>query len=311
MQIYRLEKKLDSTIDCHKRCEILPLKDIKITCLTASNDAKLLAIGLETAADNGFRSCGDIEMFKLTDDHKPPQLIYCLKSHVRPINNLLFSPHSEILVSVAEQICFWNVNYALNNPLEMGNKKRHSSRFTSQKSAEEVDFKVETQQLRRDCFLNLEQKLLSSFESSYKVGQNQHHTNNSNSASLEQSFCSDELNDDSVFGNSVDKNDDSQWSCLTGPCDKPELLSCLKLDGNEAKQIFANKNFCEFYTIDDEGVYYNLERIKPKTAAIAEDVDMPDSSSSSSVNMEYLNVHRLSTASSTMSGTDVVDTANT
>lgn len=82
------------------------------------------------------------------------------------------------------------------------------------------------------------------------------------------------------------------------------------LDGNEAKEIFANKNFTEFYTIDDEGVYYNLERIKPQILPSPEEVDIPDSSSSS-INMEYLDVHRLSIASSTMSGTDVVDTANT
>ncbi|XP_065367238.1 uncharacterized protein Dark [Calliphora vicina] len=307
VHIYNIVKNEDGSINCHKRSEIPPLKDVQITCLTASNNAKLLAIGLDTAVVNGLRSCGDIEVFKLNDDYKP-QLIYCLKSHVRPINDLKFSPLNEILVSVAEQICFWNINYVLNNPLEVGSKKRHSSRFTSQKSAEEVDFKgVTCQQQRRDRFLNLEHQLFASSESTHKAG---HSNNNSINNSMEQSVGSDDLNDDSVFSSSLDKPEESSWSCLTGPCDKPELLSCLKLDGNEAKKIVANKNFNQFYTIDDEGVYYNLQRIKPAIPAAADDIDMPDSSSSS-INLEYLDVHRLSVASSTMSGTDVVDTANT
>lgn len=300
-----MEKNTKGSIDCHKRSEILPLKDVKITCLCASDNGKLLAIGLDSVTKNGLRSRGDIEIFKINDDYKA-QLIYCLKSHIRPINDLLFSPQGDVLVSVAEQICFWNINYVLNNPLDMGNRKRHSSRFTSQKSAEEVDFKADyCPHQRRDRFLNLEQRIFASLESSHKVGT----SSKSNNNSMEQSMNSDDLNDDSVFGGSVDKSDESMWSCLTGPCDKPELLSCLKLDGNEAKQIFANKNFNEFYTIDDEGVYYNLERIKPKIIANQEDIDTLDSSSSS-VNMDYLDVHRLSVASSTMSGTDVVDTAN-
>ncbi|KAI8116012.1 Apoptotic protease-activating factor 1 [Lucilia cuprina] len=309
VHIYSLDTDAGGSIRCHKRAEIPPLKDVQITCLTASDNAKLLAIGLDTTTSNGFRSCGDIELFKLNDDYKP-QLIFCLKSHVRPINDLKFSPQNEVLVSVAEQICFWNINYVLNNPLDVGSKKRHSSRFTSQKSAEEVDFKgaVEGQQQRRDRFLNIQQKFLASLDSStHKLG---HSSNISHTNSMEQSVCSDDLNDDSVFSNSIDKIDEGSWSYLMGPSDKPELLSCLKLDGNEAKQIFVNKNFTQFFTIDNEGVYYNLQRIKPSNPVpTEEEVDMTDSTSSS-INLDYLDVHRLSVASSTMSGTDVVDTAN-
>ena len=305
-------EKTDNQIAYSKRCEIKKdNNDLIITCLTASNNAKLFAIGLDinpNSVPNGLRSRGDIEVFKLNDDYKE-QLLYCLKSHVCRVHDMLFSPYNDVLVSISEQICFWNINHILNNPLDTGNKKRHSSRFTSQKSAEEVDFKVTSPQERRDRFLNLHPATKHSISfDNLKLSAN------NNNDSLQQSMCSDDLNDN-VFGGSVEKLDTSNWSYLQGPSDKPELFSCLKLDGNEARKIFSNKNFNEFYTIDDEGVYYNLKLLKPSSAASTpDDMDCQDSSSSSFNNnndLKYLKIKRLSDASSTMSGADVVDNAST
>lgn len=307
-------EKNDGQVAYSKRCEIKQdNNDLIITCLTASNNAKLFAVGLDinpNSAPNGLRSRGDIEVFKLNDDYKE-QLLYCLKSHVRPVHDMLFSPYNDVLVSISEQICFWNINHILNNPLDTGNKKRHSSRFTSQKSAEEVDFKVTSPQEKRERFLNLHlpTKHSISFD-------NLKLSTNNNNDSLQQSMCSDDLNDNVFEGDSIEKMDHSSWSYLHGPSDKPELFSCLKLDGNEAMKIFSNKDFNEFYTIDDEGVYYNLKLLKPASiASTPEDHDCQDSSSCSFSNnnndLKYLKIKRLSDASSTMSGADVVDNANT
>lgn len=305
-QIYSLEKVNNGHIACFKRSEIPEANGISITCLAANHKGDLLAVGVNTSKINDFRSPGDIEIFKLNDDYKP-QLIYILKSHIKPINDLRFSPQNEVLVSVAEQICFWSINYVLNNPLDVGNKKRHSSRFTSLKSTEEVDFKTNCQQVqKRERFLNLHPEFLKSVELPSKVVTLKN--------PLEHSVSSDDLTDDSVFDYGIDKiEDSSNWCGLTGPTNKPELLACLKLDGNEAKQIFTHKNFTQFSTIDDEGVYYSLERIKltSNEESNPEDIDIPDSSSSSII-LDYNNdEHRLSIASSIMSGADVVDAANT
>lgn len=48
------------------------------------------------------------------------------------------------------------------------------------------------------------------------------------------------------------------WSNKRGPSDKPELLTCIKFVGNKAEKFFANDEFTQFNTIDNEGVYYHL-----------------------------------------------------
>lgn len=62
-----------------------------------------------------------------------------LSSHIRPITRLVFSPWSDdyhrplILVSLSEQVCFWNIRYVLNNPLDaIKPKKRSSQRFSKE-----------------------------------------------------------------------------------------------------------------------------------------------------------------------------------
>lgn len=57
-------------------------------------------------------------------------------------------------------------------------------------------------------------------------------------------------------GHAVQSN---PWAGKLGPTEKPELLSCIQLIGNAAEQIFIDKNFTKFVTIDDEGEVYYLE----------------------------------------------------
>lgn len=289
-------EKNDKGIECHKRCELRQNgKNCAITCLTASPNAQLFAIALNPIhTPNNQISCGDIEIFKLDENYKE-HLLYCLKSHTNPVYDMMFSPHSDVLVSVSEQICFWNINYILNNPLNVGSKKRHSSRFNSQKSTEEVDA-TPISITKQNKFLHLQPPPLPYIKTASNF--------------VPEPECLDVLNDN-VFETSVDE--ESIWPYVRGPEDKPELLSCLKLDGNVAKQIFANKTFTQFYTIDDEGVYYNLKLIKPTKPISPDCVDIANySPCPSDITNDNLYMHRLSIASSsTISGTDVVDDANT
>lgn len=126
---------------------------------------------------------------------------------------MVFSPWTTdstmpiILVSLSDQICFWNISYVVNNPIENGTLRR-SQRFD-----------------RRASVRSITEKLL-------------------------------ELKP--INGNGYNQLDIS-WTGKLGPTEKPELLSCIQLIGNSAEQIFINKYFTEFVTIDDEGEVYYLK----------------------------------------------------
>lgn len=332
LKIYTLVRNNDGFL-CEKRCE-LPKNDCAITCIAGSPNGKLFAVSLNpvkakekivthTESSNGIinstRSCGDIEVYKLDDNFKE-QLLYSLKSHTSPIYDMQFSPHNDVLVSVSEQICFWNVSFIVNNPLSLNNRKRHSSRFSSQKSAEEVDATLEMTTRRT------RQGWMQKIDGQKKIG----HSFCSMSLSL-PSFDSDAASDNEVFETvSTNQLQENVWQSFSGPGDKPELLSCLKFDGNKAIQFYTNREFTQFYTIDDEGVYYNLNVIEPSSPAVSSikedspdcvdigeysvlnDLDVENHNLISDLDVENHNlisrdVHRLSLASNTSTGTDVVD----
>lgn len=172
----------------------------EVTCMTSSSDASLLAIGLKT---------GTIEIYQM--ENKSIKFIYRLLSHTSQIYDLKFSPCNDVLVSCAEQLCFWHVSYILNNPFDSGTKqKRRSSRFTSSHSPIEETANAIAQLNTSDDGKTYEYMLTN------------------------------------------------PWSNKRGPMEKPELLSCIKFVGNKAEIFYANDDFTQFNTIDNEGVYYHL-----------------------------------------------------
>lgn len=54
---------------------------------------------------------------------------------------------------------------------------------------------------------------------------------------------------------------EKNWSNKTGPADKRELLSCIKLFGKSAKKVVINKDFTRFVTLDNEGNIHHLRLI--------------------------------------------------
>lgn len=130
------------------------------------------------------------------------------------INDMVFSPWTTdstlpiILVSISDQICFWNISYIVNNPIENG-KLRRSQRFDRKASVRSITEKM--------------QELTSS------------------------------------NGNLYASQINNPWTGKLGPTEKPELLACIQLIGNAAEQIFTNKNFTKFVTVDDEGEVYYLQ----------------------------------------------------
>lgn len=102
-----------------------------INCMAISADASVLAVGF---------THGTIEIIKL-DKTTPPtflspiEILHCNES----VNDLLFShwkadtiPNTPIvLVSLSQEISFWNINHVINNPFEPANKTpiRRSNRF--------------------------------------------------------------------------------------------------------------------------------------------------------------------------------------
>lgn len=132
-----------------------------------------------------------------------------LKSNNAPINVLVFSPGNDsslVLASVSDQICFWNISYVVNNPME-DCKLRRSQRFDRKASV----------------------RLIEKLQESPTNGNGHNHIHT------------------------------TPWMGKLGPTEKPELLACIQVIGNSAEQMFTNKSFTHFVTIDDEGEVYNLK----------------------------------------------------
>lgn len=93
-------------------------------CVRLSAKAEFCAVG--------FRD-GLIQLFRL--DRNRPRLVHQLVSHTTHIHALLFSPWASdarqpiILASVSEQLCFWNITFAINNPTVDDHIDGFSQRF--------------------------------------------------------------------------------------------------------------------------------------------------------------------------------------
>lgn len=237
-----------------KRLEV----DVRLSCLAVASDTSLVAVGLQSKnPEKSSIRDGDIEIFKLTPETYELHYIFCLKSHQMSICDMRFSPGAEVLVTIAEQLCIWNINHVLNNPLSRNTIKRRSSRFSSNRDndLEEVDANSLTKQNR--LFLHV-------YDNEPMIQKRP----TSSPAVLTRSDCLDSSTD-SVFVESSPKI--SVWDQFVGPTRKPELLTCIKFDGNKAEQVFANEDFTQFNTIDNEGVYYNLTLLTQRNFAPSRD----------------------------------------
>lgn len=112
-----------------------PTRGIPITSVAISKDKSLFAIGFK----NGVIEIYEIDLTNTTQkiDKKPFEVE---ESRKTSINDLKFSQFTHvnspiILVSISEQLCFWNIKYLQNNKIENSKKDgRQSSRFKNNKN---------------------------------------------------------------------------------------------------------------------------------------------------------------------------------
>lgn len=195
----------------------------RISSCALSAHSELLAVGFKK---------GPIEIYS-TEERK---LIATLESHRCGVASLTFSPWKDpnspqILVSIGEQIVFWDLGFVINNPrLDSSDKKRHSNRYRTrpQLSSPAID-------INRSSFGSRSSGLASPLAAS---------------PSRNGSFTFD-LDEAAHV-----------WLAKTGPSNKPHLLSCIKLIGN-AERLTVNRDFNKFFTIDDEGYLYYLRLFQP------------------------------------------------
>lgn len=169
-------------------------------------------------------------------------LLQKLSSHGQPIKQLVFSPwplegpesNPMVLVSLSEQMCFWNIKYVINNPLDARKKKgvRRSSRFT------------------KDAKWEFSGEMMATNDN--EVNENGNGNGNGTTAIA--------LN--GKHGK-VGHGQQDFWEDKTGASDKPELLACIKFVGNSATKLVTNAEFNRFITIDNEGDIYALQTTNP------------------------------------------------
>lgn len=102
-----------------------------INCMAISADASVLAVGFT----HGIIEIIKIEKSSPPSLSQPIEILHCNES----VNDLLFSPWIAdttpntpiVLVSLSQEISFWNINYIINNPFEQTLKTptRRSNRF--------------------------------------------------------------------------------------------------------------------------------------------------------------------------------------
>lgn len=212
-----------TSIETHTKDEVKSLA-------TTINDTKLLiAVGYKS---------GTIELYDVTGENI--QMTQRLKCHKEPVNFLVFSPPAIdniegkalvlrekliVLASISEEICFWNVTHALNNPMERDNQLRLSQRISRKLNSNRVNAHV--------AFTN--------------GNNNVHNVTELKAAdSVGNANCCSELE---IL---------NPWIGKTGTSEKPELLSCIKFVGSSAEKLYANEAFNTFITVDNEGVIYFL-----------------------------------------------------
>ncbi|XP_022226249.2 uncharacterized protein LOC111076673 [Drosophila obscura] len=204
---------LRNDIICSKRIT----EEAKISYLIATDDASLFALGFESAM---------IELYSLAGS--AIQLVYSIKGvHEHCIRQLRFSPCKLLLVSCAEQLCFWNVTYMRNNQVEqraIRRSRRHRQHsVTHEDAVDAAPIVSDMSELEPPPFVAYSRQPVRDTQPESELWRNKR-------------------------GNAI----------------RPELLACIKFVGNEAKQFFTDAKFSQFYAIDDEGVYYHLQLLQAK-----------------------------------------------
>ncbi|XP_017473401.1 PREDICTED: uncharacterized protein LOC108364161 isoform X3 [Rhagoletis zephyria] len=230
----------------------------KVSCVAVSRDASLVAIACYEDDGNGEIDVR-IEVYECRLAAKCIEFLYYLRGHHCPIFDMRFSPNAHVLVSCAEQMCWWSMQMAackLNNALEVresSRQKKNNSRFSSadtdsSTTDSETDETVDASVVRTVP--------TSIFE---EVSMLPHKDTRS---------PADVTPVDGVCGEVAT---DAVWTAKRGPIAHRELLSCIKFNGSEAQQFFANESFTQFQTIDNGGGYYVLtlrDFSNPKQASL-------------------------------------------
>lgn len=173
-----------------------------------------------------------------------------LECHKEAVNFMIFSPSPSasiafdiekttisrerpiILVSISEEICFWNITHVLNNPMERSNHLRLSQRINRKSNINRADPQMI-------------------------------HTNgNASKPKATSSFGNHLLVEQVIDANTSTTHElgiNNPWIGKTGTSKKPELLSCIKFVGSSAEKLYANRAFDTFITVDNEGVIYFLK----------------------------------------------------
>ncbi|KAH8375317.1 hypothetical protein KR200_007945, partial [Drosophila serrata] len=187
----------------------------KISYLAATEDGSMFSLGFEN---------GSIELYAL--DNQQIQLVYRVQDvHEHCIRQLRFSPCKLLLISCAEQLCFWNVTHMRNNQVERHQQQRRSRRHKLHSATPEEDA-VDAAPIAFDM-------------------------------DEDSPFAAREF-----FPERQTPADVPLWRNKRGNAIRPELLACIKFVGNEARQFFTDAKFSQFYAIDDEGVYYHLQLLE-------------------------------------------------
>nr|XP_044249139.1 uncharacterized protein LOC108057150 [Drosophila takahashii] len=194
-------------------CEEKIIQKARISYLAATEDASMFALGFEN---------GIIELFAL--DNRQVQLIYSIREvHDQCIRQLRFSPSKLLLISCAEQLCFWNVTHMRNNQMERDHNQRRSRRHKLHSVTQE-----------------------DAVDAAPIAGPD---------IDIDLTFVAREFISES-------REDLDLWRNKRGNAIRPELLACIKFVGNGASQFFTDAKFSHFYAIDDEGVYYHLQLLE-------------------------------------------------
>ncbi|XP_030384368.1 uncharacterized protein LOC115631675 isoform X2 [Scaptodrosophila lebanonensis] len=238
IQIFQLSVGVDR-IHQKELCseKIKPQHRNQIICyLIASNDGTIFALG--------YRS-GEIELYSYDSNHI--KLVYRVTEHVHEqrIRQLRFSPCKQVLISsCAEKLCFWSVTHMRNNQLEAKTPQRSSGRFGTRHHVQECE------EVDAMPYAACRQSGLSSQKSVAA----QKATPEPHQQWREQAQA--EVAELAVAATA------NLWREKRGNASIPELLACIKFVGNKENQFFANKNFTQFFAIDDAGVYYHLRLLQ-------------------------------------------------